>query len=71
MQEEIEQQSPHELHHEPSPGVLEAGRAMYFSLDVGDDERVRQWPSFVGMTNGKIIVRLTAYPGAFPDNELK
>lgn len=43
---------------------------MYFALDVGDDERVRRWPSFVGTTSsGKSVVRLTAYPGAFSDND--
>ncbi|XXG98902.1 hypothetical protein Hte_005233 [Hypoxylon texense] len=72
-QEEIETKPPpREIREQPSPGALKAGRAMYFALDVGDDERVRRWPSFVGMTNGKTVVRLTAYPGAFSDNnELK
>ncbi|KAI0172185.1 hypothetical protein GGR52DRAFT_573325 [Hypoxylon sp. FL1284] len=66
--EEIEgqQDSPRP---EPSPGILEAGQAMYFALDVGDDERVRQWPSFVGVANGKSIVQLTAHAGDVSNNE--
>lgn len=67
MQEEVEQreQQPEKREQlftrEPSPSVLEAGQALYFALDVGNDERVKQWPSFVGMANGKAIVELTAY----------
>ncbi|KAI1776640.1 hypothetical protein F4818DRAFT_355335 [Hypoxylon cercidicola] len=69
--EEIETKPPAREIREPSPGALEAGQAMYFALDVGDDERVRRWPSFVGTADGKTIVQLTAYPGAFSDDELK
>ncbi|KAI0484868.1 hypothetical protein GGR56DRAFT_47551 [Xylariaceae sp. FL0804] len=36
---------------------------LFFSIDVGDDERVRQWPSFVGMADGRAVVQLTAHPG--------
>ncbi|KAI1137773.1 hypothetical protein F5Y05DRAFT_61760 [Hypoxylon sp. FL0543] len=42
-----------------NPGVLEAGNAVCFAMDVGADERVKQWPSFVGMSDGKAIVQLT------------
>ncbi|KAI0841209.1 hypothetical protein F5Y06DRAFT_215616 [Hypoxylon sp. FL0890] len=44
------------------PGVLEAGKAMCFAMDVGGDERVKQWPSFVGMSDGRAIVQLTPCP---------
>ncbi|KAI1764264.1 hypothetical protein GGR53DRAFT_494481 [Hypoxylon sp. FL1150] len=64
-----EQTEPHEICEQPSPGALEAGRPMYFALDVGDDERVKRWPSFVGLTSsGKSVVQLTAYPGVFSDD---
>lgn len=43
------------------PGLLEAGRAVYLTLDVGDDDRVKRWPSFVGMTDGRAIVQMNVY----------
>ncbi|KAI2615555.1 hypothetical protein GGS26DRAFT_597183 [Hypomontagnella submonticulosa] len=51
--------------HIEDPDASEAGggRAVYFAMDVGDDERVKQWPSFVGVLDGKAIIRLTAYEG--------
>ncbi|KAI1417005.1 hypothetical protein F5Y13DRAFT_103175 [Hypoxylon sp. FL1857] len=48
-------------------GVLEAGNAMCFEMDVGDDERVKRWPAFVGMSEGKAIVQLTPHRGASQD----
>ncbi|KAI2621211.1 hypothetical protein GGR54DRAFT_92676 [Hypoxylon sp. NC1633] len=46
---------------------LEAGQPMYLTLDVGDDERVRQWPSFVGVAgDGKTILQLTMHADAAP-----
>ncbi|KAI0388069.1 hypothetical protein F5Y04DRAFT_16953 [Hypomontagnella monticulosa] len=51
------------------PSTLEAekdNQAVYFAMDVGDDERVKQWPSFVGVSDGKTIIRLMAYEGPFP-----
>ncbi|KAI3332153.1 hypothetical protein HD806DRAFT_184212 [Xylariaceae sp. AK1471] len=41
---------------------LELGQKMYFAIDTGDDERVRQWPCFVCMAGGKAVVRMTAIP---------
>ncbi|KAI0889282.1 uncharacterized protein GGS22DRAFT_69515 [Annulohypoxylon maeteangense] len=49
-----------EREHVDQASDLIAGQTMCFAIDVGDDERVRQWPSFVGMSGGKAIVRLTA-----------
>ncbi|KXJ92039.1 hypothetical protein Micbo1qcDRAFT_175041 [Microdochium bolleyi] len=52
----------------PSPSRLEAGccdqpAAAYFMLDTGDDERVRAWPAFVGMSeDGKAVLQLTPVP---------
>ncbi|KAI1470886.1 uncharacterized protein F4812DRAFT_456896 [Daldinia caldariorum] len=45
---------------------LENGLCLYLAMDVGDDERVRKWPCFVGLADGKSIVRLTAYTGSLP-----
>ncbi|KAI1098901.1 hypothetical protein F4804DRAFT_103194 [Jackrogersella minutella] len=39
--------------------TLEPGQTVCFVIDVGEDERVRQWPSFVGTSDGKAIVQLT------------
>ncbi|KAI2783324.1 hypothetical protein F4815DRAFT_442197 [Daldinia loculata] len=41
---------------------------MYFTMDVGDDERVRKWPCFAGLSNGKSIIRLSTYSGNFPNS---
>ncbi|CAJ2512741.1 Uu.00g008600.m01.CDS01 [Anthostomella pinea] len=41
--------------------IAEQGRSMYFTLDVGDDERVKAWPSFVGMSDGRAVVQLKAF----------
>ncbi|KAI0152148.1 hypothetical protein F4776DRAFT_14620 [Hypoxylon sp. NC0597] len=46
-------------------GILEAGNAVCFAMDVGDDERVKQWPSFMGMSDGKAIVQLRPHRGPF------
>ncbi|KAI1386738.1 uncharacterized protein F4822DRAFT_325399 [Hypoxylon trugodes] len=54
-----------EQEHTDQLSVIEAGRAMRFMMDVGDDERVKQWPSFVGMADGKAIVQMTVYTGSF------
>ncbi|KAI0597742.1 hypothetical protein F4775DRAFT_216640 [Biscogniauxia sp. FL1348] len=54
-QEEIEQRTR-------DPSLLEAGQVLYFTIDVGDDERVRKWPSFVGLSDGKAIIQLSALP---------
>ncbi|KAI1342460.1 hypothetical protein F5Y15DRAFT_304941 [Xylariaceae sp. FL0016] len=44
--------------------VVEQGDAStYFTIDVGSDEAVRRWPSFVGMADGKAVVRLTPFTG--------
>ncbi|KAI0852778.1 hypothetical protein F5Y00DRAFT_272425 [Daldinia vernicosa] len=40
---------------------------LYFAMDVGDDERVRKWPCFAGLSNGKSIIRLSTYSGNFPN----
>ena len=33
---------------------------VYFTVDVGDDERVKRWPSFMGMSaDGKAVIQLT------------
>ncbi|XDG09226.1 hypothetical protein ABKA04_008841 [Annulohypoxylon sp. FPYF3050] len=48
-----------EREHVDQPSPIAPGRTLCFALDVGDDERVRQWPSFVGMSGSKAIVRLT------------
>ncbi|KAL7627971.1 hypothetical protein AAE478_002167 [Parahypoxylon ruwenzoriense] len=51
---------PGRLQIDDQPGALEAGQAVYFTLDVGDDERVRRWPCFVGMmADGKSLVQAT------------
>ncbi|KAI2464565.1 hypothetical protein F4781DRAFT_67456 [Annulohypoxylon bovei var. microspora] len=50
---------PEHKHVDQTSAIL-AGQTVCFSIDVGDDERVRRWPSFVGMSGGKAIVRLTA-----------
>ncbi|KAI1658374.1 hypothetical protein F4813DRAFT_47188 [Daldinia decipiens] len=41
---------------------------MYFEMDVGDDERVRKWPCFVGLSNGKSIIRLSTHSGNFSNS---
>ncbi|KAI8965586.1 hypothetical protein F5Y11DRAFT_295634 [Daldinia sp. FL1419] len=41
---------------------------LYFTMDVGDDQRVREWPCFIGLSDGKAVVRLAAYTGDFPDS---
>jgi hypothetical protein len=44
---------------------LEMGYStLYFAMDVGDDERVRRWPAFAGMSEGRALIRMT--PIAFP-----
>ncbi|KAI0007060.1 hypothetical protein F4779DRAFT_525890 [Xylariaceae sp. FL0662B] len=47
----------------PKPQV-EIRRLMYFTMDVGDDDRVRRWPSFVGMSDGKAVVQLATHSEA-------
>ncbi|KAI1379604.1 hypothetical protein F4677DRAFT_337703 [Hypoxylon crocopeplum] len=42
-------------------GIFEAGQTVYLAMDVGDDERVRQWPSFVRTVDGKAIVQLSVH----------
>ncbi|KAF2967527.1 hypothetical protein GQX73_g6034 [Xylaria multiplex] len=42
--------------------ALEQGQSVYFAMDIGDDERIRQWPCIVGMVDGKAVVRMTAVP---------
>ncbi|KAF3061057.1 hypothetical protein GL218_03711 [Daldinia childiae] len=42
--------------------------SMYFAMDVGDDERVRKWPCFIGLSNGKSIIRLSTYSGNLPNS---
>ncbi|KAI8623009.1 hypothetical protein F5Y19DRAFT_468854 [Xylariaceae sp. FL1651] len=49
---------------------LEIGQNTYFAMDTGDDERVRQWPCFVCMADGKAVVRLTAVPEPVSTPEL-
>ncbi|KAI1206490.1 uncharacterized protein F4807DRAFT_463701 [Annulohypoxylon truncatum] len=49
-----------EREHVDQASTPATGESMCFAIDVGDDERVRQWPSFVRMSDGKAIVRLTA-----------
>ncbi|KAI1426392.1 hypothetical protein F5Y12DRAFT_794288 [Xylaria sp. FL1777] len=39
---------------------LELGQKIYFAMDVGDDERMQQWPCFVCVADGKAVVRMTA-----------
>ncbi|KAI1263755.1 hypothetical protein F5Y18DRAFT_115596 [Xylariaceae sp. FL1019] len=41
---------------------LENGQTYFFTLDTGADKRVQQWPAFVGLADGKAVVRLTAIP---------
>ncbi|KAI1364612.1 hypothetical protein F5Y08DRAFT_339527 [Xylaria arbuscula] len=41
---------------------LEKGQDFYFTIDTGDDERIRQWPSFVCLAEGKAIIKMTAVP---------
>ncbi|KAI0872698.1 hypothetical protein GGS24DRAFT_491284 [Hypoxylon argillaceum] len=41
---------------------MELGQQLYFSMNTGDDERVRQWPCFVCMADGETVVRMTAVP---------
>ncbi|RYP02419.1 hypothetical protein DL764_005798 [Monosporascus ibericus] len=40
----------------------------YFNVDVGEDERVKAWPSFVGMSDGKVVLRLMRMPEASRDD---
>ncbi|KAI1077070.1 hypothetical protein F5B20DRAFT_280935 [Whalleya microplaca] len=44
---------------------VETGQLMYFTMDVGNDDRVKHWPSFVGMEDGKAIVQLATHSEAF------
>ncbi|KAH9887870.1 hypothetical protein F4778DRAFT_773722 [Xylariomycetidae sp. FL2044] len=53
----------------PDFPTREAGNVVYFTMDVGDDESVRRWPSFAGMFDGKAVVRLTALTEALPSTE--
>ncbi|KAI1505254.1 hypothetical protein F5X99DRAFT_275833 [Biscogniauxia marginata] len=63
-QEEVEQRTR-------EPSIVEAGQVLYFTIDVGDDERVRRWPSFVGVSNGKAILQLKALPEVLSPDEAR
>ncbi|KAI0521421.1 hypothetical protein F5B22DRAFT_662544 [Xylaria bambusicola] len=41
---------------------LENGQSFYFAVDTADDERIKKWPSFVCVADGKAIVKMTAVP---------
>ncbi|KAI1126189.1 hypothetical protein F5Y10DRAFT_267323 [Nemania abortiva] len=41
---------------------LEMGRQLYFAINTGNDERVKQWPCFVCMADGTAVVRMTPVP---------
>ncbi|KAI0111747.1 hypothetical protein F4814DRAFT_364918 [Daldinia grandis] len=55
---------PEQEHSRPRENEL----CLYFAMDVGDDERVRKWPCFAGISNGKSIIRLSTYSGDSPDS---
>ncbi|RYP63119.1 hypothetical protein DL771_009413 [Monosporascus sp. 5C6A] len=41
---------------------------LYFAIDVGEDERVKTWPSFAGMSDGRAVLRLMRVPKASHDD---
>ncbi|RYO76277.1 hypothetical protein DL766_000536 [Monosporascus sp. MC13-8B] len=44
------------------------GTHLYFTIDVGKDERIKTWPSFVGMSDGRAVLRLMLMPEASHDD---
>ncbi|KAI1811468.1 hypothetical protein GGS20DRAFT_593136 [Poronia punctata] len=61
QEEEDEEQQQQEKLYE-----FETGRTMYLAMDTGNDERVRQWPCFMYMADGKAVVRVTTVSGPGP-----
>lgn len=55
----------------PSPLLVSSPAVQYFSLNAGDDERIKSWPAFMGMSeDGQAVLCLTPMPSYVPTSVL-